>query len=136
MRRVEGRVFPGSSVVKNPPANSGHPWTGKFNPWTGKIPWRRKWQPTPVFLPGKSHRQRSLGGYSPWGGKKVRYDLITEQSAGKYYGTAQGSHVAVVQLNILIGIVVAWSYTCDKIVYIFTLTYPKMSAYINITGEI
>ena len=37
----------------------------KFNPWVGKIPWRRKWQPTPVFLPGKSHGQRSLeGGYS------------------------------------------------------------------------
>ena len=35
------------------------------NPWVGKIPWRRKWQPTPVFLPGKSHGQRSLGGYSP-----------------------------------------------------------------------
>ena len=37
-----------------------------FNPWVGKIPWRRKWQPTPVFLPGKSHGQRSLAGYSPW----------------------------------------------------------------------
>ena len=33
----------------------------------GKIPWRRKWQPTPVLLPGKSHGQRSLVGYSPWG---------------------------------------------------------------------
>ena len=36
-----------------------------FNPWVGKIPWRRKWQPTPVFLPGESHGQRSLAGYSP-----------------------------------------------------------------------
>ena len=35
-----------------------------FNPWVGKIPWRRKWQPTPVFLPGESHGQRSLVGYS------------------------------------------------------------------------
>ena len=34
-----------------------------FNPWIRKIPWRRKWQPTPVFLPGESHRQRSLAGY-------------------------------------------------------------------------
>ena len=39
----------------------------KLNPWIGKIPWRRKWQTTPVFLPGESHRQRSLVGYSPWG---------------------------------------------------------------------
>ena len=35
----------------------------------GKIPWRRKWQPTPVFLPGESHGQRNLAGYSPWGHK-------------------------------------------------------------------
>ena len=35
--------------------------------WVGKMPWSRKWQPTPVFLPGKSHRQRKLAGYSPWG---------------------------------------------------------------------
>ena len=38
-----------------------------FDPWVRKIPWRRKWQPTPVLLPGKSHGQRSLVGYSPWG---------------------------------------------------------------------
>ena len=37
-----------------------------FNPWVGKMPWRRKWQPTPVFLPGGPHGQRSLAGYSPW----------------------------------------------------------------------
>ena len=41
----------------------------RFDPWVGKIPWRRKWQPTPVFLPGESHGQRSLVGYSPWGCK-------------------------------------------------------------------
>ena len=37
----------------------------RFDPWIGKIPWRRKWQPTPVFFPGESHGQRSLVGYSP-----------------------------------------------------------------------
>ena len=37
----------------------------RLGPWVGKIPWRRKWQPTPVFLPGKSHGQRSLAIYSP-----------------------------------------------------------------------
>ena len=42
----------------------------KFDPWVEKIHWRRKWQPTPVFLPGESHGQRSLAGYSPWGHKK------------------------------------------------------------------
>ena len=39
----------------------------QFNPWVRKIPWRRAWQPTPVLLPGKSHGQRSMAGYSPWG---------------------------------------------------------------------
>ena len=38
-----------------------------FDPWVGKIPWSRKWQPTPVFLPGESRGRRSLAGYSPWG---------------------------------------------------------------------
>ena len=42
-------------------------------------PWRRKWQPPPVFLPGKSHGQRSLVGYSPWGCKRVGHDLATKQ---------------------------------------------------------
>ena len=42
----------------------------RFDPWVGKIPWRRKWQPTPVLLPWKSHGQRSLVGYSPWGHKE------------------------------------------------------------------
>ena len=40
-----------------------------FSPWVGEIPWRRAWQPTPVFLPGESHGQRILVGYSPWGRK-------------------------------------------------------------------
>ena len=46
-------------VVKNPPANlcRGHK-TLRFDPWVGKIPWRRAWQPTPVFWPGESHGQR------------------------------------------------------------------------------
>ena len=53
-----------------------------FDPWVGKMPWRKKWQPTPVFLPGKSHGQRSLLGYSP-GCQKVGCDLVTKQQHGK-----------------------------------------------------
>ena len=49
-----------------------------FDPWVGKIPWRRKWQCTPVFLLGKSHGQRSLVGYM--GVTRVRWDLVTEQA--------------------------------------------------------
>ena len=43
----------------------------RFNPWVGKMPWRKKWQPTPVLLLGKSHGQRSLVGYSPRGHKEL-----------------------------------------------------------------
>ena len=64
--------LPGGSVVKNPPVNA----KCGFDLWVGKIPWRRKWQPTPVFLPGKSYGQRSLAGYSPWGSQRVRHDLV------------------------------------------------------------
>ena len=48
----------------------------EFDPWVGKILWRRKWQPTPVFLSGKSH---GLAGYSLWGCKRVRHGLATTQ---------------------------------------------------------
>ena len=41
-----------------------------FHPWVRKIPHKRQWQSTPVFLPGKSHEQKILGGYSPWGHKE------------------------------------------------------------------
>ena len=47
-----------------------------FDLWIGKIPWRREWLPTPVFLPGESHGQRTLAGYSPWGHKESN---MTEQ---------------------------------------------------------
>ena len=55
--------FPGGSVVKNPPAMQ----ETQFNPWVGKIPWRRKWQLTPVTWPEKSCGQRRLADYSLWG---------------------------------------------------------------------
>ena len=55
--------MPCGSIVKNSPATRRL----RFDPWVRKIPWKRKWQSTLVFLPGKSHRQTSLAGYSPWG---------------------------------------------------------------------
>ena len=68
--------FPGDSVVKNLPANIGD--VGSI-PESGRFPWRSKWQTNPLFLPGKSHGQRSLAGYSPWGCKRIRHDLETKQ---------------------------------------------------------
>ena len=72
--KIESYGFPCGSAVKNLPAVRR--WM--FNPWVGKIPWKRKWQPTSVFLPGKSHGQRNLVGYSPWGRKRVIHDLATK----------------------------------------------------------
>ena len=51
----------------------------RFDPWVGKIPWRREWLPTPGFLPGEFHEQRSLAGHSPWGCRRVGPDLETKQ---------------------------------------------------------
>ena len=56
-------------VVKNPPANA-RDTSQEFDPRVGKVPWRKVWQPSPVFLPGESNGQRSLMGYSPWGHKE------------------------------------------------------------------
>ena len=55
-----------AQMVKRLPAM----WETKFDPWVGKIPWRWKWQPTPVLLPGKFHGLRSLVGYNQWGRKE------------------------------------------------------------------
>ena len=76
-RACEGMGFPAGSVVKNPP-------------WVKKIPCRRKWQLTPAFLPGKSHEQKSLKGYSPWDGKRVGYGLTTKQQQQQYKGVYRG----------------------------------------------
>ena len=55
----------------NLPANTGDARkVGRLEPWVGKMPWSRKWHPTPVFLHGKFHGQKSLTGYSSWGCKE------------------------------------------------------------------
>ena len=63
------RGLPGGASGKILPTNAGDVRL-QFDPWVGKISWRRAWQPTPVFLPGESHGQRNLMGYSPWGCKE------------------------------------------------------------------
>ena len=71
-------------VVKNLPANAGDIRDVGLIPGSGRSPgegiWRRKWQPTPVFLPRESHGQRSLVGYSPWGRKESDVTEATLQA--------------------------------------------------------
>ena len=57
-------------VVKNPATKAGTTGDTGSIPGDGKIPWNRKWEPTPVFLPGKSNGQKGLVGYSPRGHKE------------------------------------------------------------------
>ena len=64
-------AFPGGTNGKEPSWQYRRLKRCRFDPWVRKIPWRRAWQPTPVFLPGESHGQRSLAGYSPWGCKEL-----------------------------------------------------------------
>ena len=61
----------------------------RFDPYVRKIPWRRAWQPTPVFLPGESHGQRRLSGYSPWGRKELAtewHQIVTVVTLGELLG--------------------------------------------------
>ena len=63
--------FPGGACDKESACQCRRCKRRGFDPWVGKIPWRRKWLPTPVFLPGELHGQRSLVGYNPWGCKEL-----------------------------------------------------------------
>ena len=72
-------------VIKNLPASAGDIMRHGFSPWVGKIPWRKVWQPTPVFLPGEFHGQRCLEVYSPWGCKDL--DITKETLCAHTYFT-------------------------------------------------
>ena len=94
-----------------------------FNPRVRKIPWRRVWQPTPVFLPGKSHGRRSQAGYSPWGCKRVRHDLATKQQQPRLLARepALGQEqpaLKILPLGASWGVFVTWSHR--------TSTEPKV----------
>ena len=71
-------------MVKNPPAMQ-ETW---LNLWVRKIPWRRKWLPTPLFLPGEFHGQRNLAGYSPWGCRELDRTLAAHNSSNMLYSTS------------------------------------------------
>ena len=79
--------------MKNLPANAGAAWRGKFNPWVWKLPWRRKWQPIPVFLSENFHGQKNLAGYSPRGPKELD---MTEQLCTEAHTTDEQ---IVLQIN-------------------------------------
>ena len=72
-------LFPWWLSSEGSACNAGDQGLIRFDPWVRKMPWRREWHPPQVFLPGESHGQRSLAGYSPWGLEWVGHDLETKQ---------------------------------------------------------
>ena len=77
----EVRGFPGGASGEEPVCQCRRHKRSGFNPWVRKILWRKAWQPTPVFLPGESHRQRSLEGSSQWGRKVLDTTEVTAVSS-------------------------------------------------------
>ena len=63
--KIIDKGFPSDTSSKEPPCQCKRHKRCGFDPWVGKIPWRRAWQPNPVFLPGESHGERNLAGYDP-----------------------------------------------------------------------
>ena len=94
----------------------------RFHPWIRKIPQRSKWQPTPVLLPGKSHGQKSLVGYSPWS-RRVRHDwanmhLNGEWGEGRRTGlsnTSLGTHLLFCDISgYMQGVMMELSLVCEN----------------------
>ena len=79
-----------------------------FNPWIRKIPWRRAWQPTPVFLPRESQGQRSLVGNCLWGHKELAMTEVTQHAHKKHSTTYKGIQQMV--LNLLTAAVIQKTY--------------------------
>ena len=79
-------------MVNNLLANAGDTKDAGSIPWVRKIPWRRKWQPTALYLPGKFHGQRSLAGYSPLGHTHA-CTLGNELHENELIGQSQVNHL-------------------------------------------
>ena len=122
--------FPSDSVVKNP-LSMQDLWAQS---WVRKTPWRRKWQFTPIFLPGKSHGQRSLASYSTWGHRRVGHDLMTKTTreyylllcncAGLFLWASTFSFVQVGFVTFHIFVVITWD---NEIIFAKYLTQCKCS---------
>ena len=89
-----GWGFPGGVNGKEPACQCRRRKRCGFDPWVGKIPWRRAWQTTLVFLPGESHRHRSLVGYSSWGHREL--DMTEWITFSSYWDWSDWEHTHVV----------------------------------------
>ena len=99
--------FPGGASHKEPGCQCKRCKRGRLDLQVRKIPWRKAWQPTPVFLSGESHGQRTLVGYSPWGFKEsdmtevtlhVLTAIVVLQFCASFYYTMKGIHYMICKL--------------------------------------
>ena len=98
-----------AQMVKNLPAMQ-ETW---FNPWVRKVPWRRRWQPTSVFLPGEFHGQRSLAGYRPWGRKESdKTEWLTHTYSWITLGKKQTGRECNPTHQRIIGLKLYWARPC------------------------
>ena len=96
----------------------------RFHPWVGKMPWRRAWQPTPVFLPDGSHGQRSLAGYSPWGHKESD---TTERLALSLLTGSETTYILCEQLRVGMSVLFRGSTASSGIVQHGKLPWGRLS---------
>ena len=90
-----------------------------FSPWVGEISWRRKWQPTRVFLPEKSHRQRSPEGCSPWH-CRVGHGWATEHACVHARARAH-THT---RFSVILASCVIWPHLLDLLHLLYGMTLP------------
>ena len=90
-----------------------------FDPWVGKIPWRRDWQPPPIFLPGEFHGQRSLEGYSPWVSKES--DTTEQLTLSNFHPQASQASLVIEKQNSKIIIILQLYF--NKFKFLKTLLY-------------
>ena len=90
LKKVQEMMIPGAHSGKESAYQCKRLRRYEFDPWVGKIPWRRKWQTASVFLPGESHGQRSLVGYSPWGCRELD---MTEPTCTRQIIMISGEHL-------------------------------------------
>ena len=91
-------------MVKNLPTNAGDARL-EFNPWVRKIPWSRKWQTTPVILPGKYHGRRSETGYSPYG---HRESDMTEHHQHHHSFYSSLRFISLIILLLFLDVIISW----------------------------
>ena len=125
------RVDPGGASGKEPACQCKRDKRWGFNPRVGKIPWRRAWQPTPVFLPGESHWQRSPEGYSPCG-HSVRHDwsdlaytvhIRQSQSPSSFHPSPNYVHMSILRLRV-------YSYPANRFIYTVFLESTYTNSYV------